>query len=240
MRSGSPPGWPKTPPMAPSPTGSACTGQRRPVEARRPRSTARSRSGSKATTRAVEAPAVVADRPWSRRSPATTWALVTTRSGGHHEAGAVLHLAAGGALDLHDRAGDRVGGGLATARSRPAAGRAPGVGRERVEDVGEVVGADERLQRLHGVGRRRAGWRRAAGRPTTWSPGATTHPGLATSTGSTQPHHHDEAGAARRRPPARRSVVPSTPVAAPRAEAAADDEAERLAERAPRRAAARW
>src|SRR6266550_776680 len=75
IRSGPPPGWPNTAPVVPSPPSANGNANSRRL---RTRSTARSRSGSNATTVADRRrPSFVSTSV--RGSPATTWALVTTR-----------------------------------------------------------------------------------------------------------------------------------------------------------------
>ncbi len=132
---------------------------------------------------------------------------------GDHEAGAVLDPVAGRPLDLHHRAGDRA---AAVADDRPvAAGGGPssGVGPQGVEDLGEVVGPDQRLQRLR--------WRpagRGSGRvdllgdPRGAWPAGPTQPGWRPArAGRATPPRRGRPDRPRRRP--RRSVVPSTPSA---------------------------
>ena len=149
-----------------------------------------------------------------RRSPATTWALVTTRSSADHEPGAVLDPAAGDALDLHHRPGDR---GRPWPRSSPlAAGGGPSVGR-RARARRRPRGSRRRRPATAAPAWRRAaraGRRRSAGRPTSWWPARETQPGLADQHRQDQPDEHDEPDEAGDARPATRSVAPSTPVVA--------------------------
>ena len=195
MRSGSPPGWPNTPPIVSPATGSDWTGsagRSNPETATR----ARSRFGSNATT-------VPPKRLPSSRitvvssSPATTWALVTTRSSATtNPVPSCTRLHAAPSILVTDRATARRGGDAEAALHR---GRAElGSGPQRVEDVGEVVGADQRLERLHGVGRRGQGGvdllRDPGGRRLSGHPAGAGH-----QDGQHQPDHHDETGQARAR-----------------------------------------
>ena len=118
-----------------------------------------------------------------RRSPATTWALVTTTARRHDPAAPVLDPAARLALDLHDRAGHGVARGLGD----------PGLGGWRTRGRASAAGR----RRRRGSGRRRRG--RAASPPRRGQAGATcrspgrayevvtgraTHAGATASTGS--------------------------------------------------------
>ena len=91
-------------------------------------------------------------------SPATTWALVTTRSSSTTEAAAVLDAPARQALDLHRGLADPARPSPPTARWPRAAarGRAPAGGRRTPGGTGRRRRAAQRLRVSGGLGKRSA------------------------------------------------------------------------------------
>ena len=227
-----PPGCPNTPPMSPvSASRSDSAGASPSV-----RSTARSRSGSNATTTAskVRPSASSTSVPLS---PATTWAFVTTRSGPTKNPLPSWMREHASPVDLHGRLHDLVGDG----GGQPALlGRGAGVGRrpEGVEHLGERLVADEPAQGRKRVGRvgepiaDLAGDRRAAGLLGHAAPGRGPAPARAT---TARPARRPR----RSPPPAARSALARRAGRQLRVEPAAEHQAERHARSAPRPPATR-